>query len=337
MFRLIFFTISFCLITVSGIAQQKRFTYSEEKMGSPFTIIFYSNDSLIANEIAGKAFLLVDSMVTIFSDYIDSSELNRLCARAGSGSPVVVSPSLFDIILKSKIAYEKSQGTFDITLGPLTKLWRNARKNKLFPTDKMVKEKRILTGFNKVKVDTVTKTVELTVGGMQLDLGGIAQGYIAQKVIDFLQLNKLNNALVDVSGDITTIGKPPGTEGWTIGVNIPGDAEALLTRQLLVSNKTVTTSGDLFQFMEYNNKRYSHIIDPRTGYGITVQKNVTVIADDGTIADWLTKACSLLSKQKAKKLVRSVNAELLVVTRKKTKLGYFSSKGFKQHWKSNKL
>jgi FAD:protein FMN transferase len=338
LFRLIFISIALSLFSGASIGQQKRFTYSASKMGSPFTIILYSGDSAQAARISTNAFLLVDSLVNIFSDYIDSSELNRLCARAGNMSgPVVVSPALFDIILQSKIAFEKSRGTFDITLGPLSKLWRTARKNNLFPPDKIVQEKRALTGFDKIELDTVNKTVKLALPGMQLDLGGIAQGYIAQKVINFLRLHNINNALVNVSGDITAIGKPPGTNGWSIGVNIPGDAEALLNKQILISDKAVTTSGDVYQYMTYNNKRYSHIIDPRTGYGITVQKNVTVIADDGTSADWLTKACTLLSKNKAKKLVRSFNAELLIVTLKKTKLAYFSSKGFKQYWKSNNL
>jgi thiamine biosynthesis lipoprotein len=321
-------------MTLVSHTQPKRFAFSQPKMGSPFNIIFYFDDSLQANTIAHQCFQLVDSFVNIYSDYLDSSELNRLCAKAGkTNNPVIVSPALFDILLLSKTAFEKSCGTFDITLGPLTRLWRKARKEKIFPTDNLVKEKLALTGFKKIRIDTSTHGIELLQPGIQLDLGGIAQGYIAQQVIDFLKTKNIVVALVDVSGDIVTIGAPPNTNGWTVGVNVPEKTDELLKQPLLISNKAVTTSGDVYQFMEHDGKRYSHIVDPRTGYGITSQKNVTVIASDGTTADWLTKPCSILSARKAKKLAQSLQAEVLITQIKKGKLIYHMTKGFDRYWK----
>ncbi len=332
--RLFFFTF-FLLTALPGYAQQKRFTFSETKMGSPFNIIFYSNDSLQANIIAMQCFQLVDSLVIIYSDYLDSSELNKLCATAGKANkPVAVSPALFDILAISKTAGEKSGGTFDITLGPLTKLWRKARKEKTFPSDEAVKEKLALTGFKKVIIDSISHGIQLLQRGMQLDLGGIAQGYIGQQVIDLLKTKSIVNALVDVSGDIVVIGAPPGTNGWTVGINVPEKTDELQERKLLISNKAVTTSGDAYQFMEHDGKKYSHILDPRTGYGITSQKNVTVIAGDGTTADWLTKACSILPTRKAKKLAHSLHAEVLIAQIKKGKLVFHTTEGFARYWKS---
>ncbi|CAN5461811.1 FAD:protein FMN transferase [soil metagenome] len=332
------FIVAFCLTIVCNCyAQEKRFVFAEPKMGSPFQIIFYDTDSFNANKLAKQSFALVDSLVYIFSDYNDSSELNRLCATAGKTiEPVSVSPALYDILQLSKIAHEKSDGTFDITLGPLTKLWRKARKEKQFPSDSLVKEKLRLTGFSKIKIDTVTKKVMLLQMGMQLDLGGIAQGYIAQKVIDFLRSKNINTALVDVSGDIVACGTPPATNGWSIGINIPEHENEMLHRHLSICNKAVTTSGDVYQFMEHDGKHYSHLIDPQTGYGITTQKNVTVIASDGTTADWLTKACSILSIRKAKKLAHSCKAELLIGTLKKGEPVFLSTKGFKKYWNRDK-
>jgi thiamine biosynthesis lipoprotein len=322
-------------ITDCCYPQQSRFEFTAAKMGSPFRIILYEYDSLMATHIAQQSFNLVDSLAYIFSDYIDSSELNRVCARAGKTSePVPVSTAFYEIIQQAKIAYAKSEGTFDITLGPLTKLWRKARKENTFPTDSMVKEKLQLTGFNKIIIDTAIKSIRLIQAGMQLDLGGIAQGYIAQQVINYLKTKNITAALVDVSGDIVAIGAPPRTSGWTVGINVPGEKERLQTNNLVITNKAVTTSGDVYQYMEHGNKRYSHIIDPKTGYGITSQKNITVIASDGITADWLTKACSLLSFRKAKKLVQSFNAELLVATIENGKPVYRSTKHFKQYWKT---
>jgi FAD:protein FMN transferase len=290
-------------------------------MGSPFNIILYAPDSLGASETAFAAFKLVDSLVLIFSDYIDSSELNRLCTTADKTDAVfIASPALFDILLQSRYAFEKSRGRFDITLGPVTRLWRKARKENKWPSKKSVKEKLAFSGFNKIKLDEVTHSVYLEQAGMQLDLGGIAQGYIAQKVIDLLISENIRDALVDVSGDIAAIGAPTGSSGWTMAVNIPGEADRFLPKYLLVSNHSVTTSGDVYQYMMHNGKKYSHVIDPRTGYGITSQKNVTVISNDCTMADWLTKACSLLPVKKAKKLANELGAKVLIAELKNEKL-----------------
>lgn len=303
------------------------------KMGSPFTIIFYDADSLQAAASAKKCFTLVDSLVNIFSDYIDSSELNRLCARAGNNIPFACSPALFDILLQSKYGYEKSMGSFDITLGPVTRLWRKARKEKIFPAPALVQEKLLLTGFSKMSMDAVAHTVVLRQAGMQLDLGGIGQGYIAQQVMKCLQQQHIENALIDVSGDIVCTGMPPGTKGWTVAINVPESNDELLPRQLRITNTAVTTSGDVYQYMEHNGKRYSHIVDPATGYGITSQRNVTVIAGDGTTADWFTKACSILPVAKAKKLAASLHAEFLIAEIKKGKLVFQMSEGFAKYWK----
>ena len=328
---LLFFILLF--IGLSANAQLQRFSFTESKMGSPFTIIFYDNDSVRARFIAQNCFQRVDSLVNIFSDYIDSSELNRLCAHAGTGLYFKCSPLLFDMLLKSKYAYEKSKGSFDITLGPVTRLWRRARKEKIFPAKTLVKEKLALTGCQKIQLDTLTHTVCLQQAGMQLDLGGIGQGYIAQEVIDFLKHQHIDNALVNASGDIVCTGTPPGTQGWTIAVNVPESEDELLPDQLLIANRSVTTSGDVYQYMEHHGKRYSHIVDPATGYGITSQKNVTVIAGDGTTADWLTKACSILPINTAKELAAHLHAALLIAEVRKGKPVLYMSKGFAQYWK----
>jgi len=331
--------ICICLvISITGFTQQKRFSFNELKMGSPFTIIFYSDDSAKAARLASRCFKLVDSLVLIYSDYIDSSELCRLSATSGPDAlPVKVSPALLDILVLSHIAFEKSNGAFDITIGPLVKVWRKARKTKEFPDSEAVKAARSHVGFNNLLIDTVNKTVRLLKPGMQLDLGGIAQGYMAQKTIDLLQSEGVKQALVNVSGDIVVSGAPPGTKGWLVGINVPELADELIPRKLLLHNKSVTTSGDVYQFLEHAGKKYSHIIDPRSGYGITSQRNVTAIANDGTTADWLATACSILTIKQAKKLAAQMDAEVLVGQIKKGKLVFSATKGFKRYWKGQKL
>lgn len=329
MFFRIFFTAVFLCAALQVPAQLKRFSFTESKMGAPFNIVLFCNDSTKANQIAKQSFNLVDSFVLIFSDYIDSSELVKLNNTAVANA----SPALLDIFILSKKAFDKSHGAFDITMGALTKLWRKSRKEKIFPTDEAVQLKRKLTGFNKMIIDTAGKKITVTKPGMQLDLGGIAQGYIAQKIIDYLRTQNINHALVNVSGDIVMSDAPPGTKGWTVGINVPETTDELLPQKLLLHNMAVTTSGDAYQFMEHNGKRYSHIIDPRTGYGVISQRNVTVIANDGTIADWLATACSILSIKKAKKLAAKMNAVVLITENKNDKIIFYSSKGFNRYFK----
>ena len=172
---------------------------------------------------------------------------------------------------------------------------------------------------------------------MSIDLGGIAKGWIAQKIIDFLRTQNIVNALADAGGDIAMSAAPAGTQGWTIGVNIPERQEELLDQSLLLQNKSVATSGDAYQYVEKDGKRYSHIVDPQTGFGVTFQRNVTIIANDGATADWLATACSILPIKKAKKLAIKMGAELLIAANKNDKFVFYSTKGFNQYWKQRVL
>ena len=334
MFSKVSFIVFFVCLVFVGNAQISRFSFTESKMGAPFTIIFYSNDSIQAASIAKRCFALVDSFNFIFSDYIDSSELSKLSKSAGVNSlPVSLSPAMYDILIQSKKAFELSEGAFDITMGPLSKLWRKARRQHQFPADSTVKRIRNLIGFDKLVFDTLQKTIRLTQEGMQLDLGGIAQGYVAQKVINFLHSQGVNNALVNASGDIVVSGAPINKDGWVVGVNIPEKTAELLNQKLLLKNRAITTSGDAYQYIEKDGIRYSHIINPASGYGVTFQRNVTVIAADGTTADWLATACSILSLKKAKKLASLLGAEVLIAEIKRGRLLFNSTKGFRFFWK----
>ncbi|MDB5209418.1 MAG: FAD:protein transferase [Sediminibacterium sp.] len=238
-----------------------------------------------------------------------------------------------DIVLRSQVAYKKSKGAFDITVGALSQLWRKARKEKIFPGKAMIDEKRKLVGFDQLLIDKTRSSVTIPRFGMRLDLGGIAKGYIAQKVIDLLKQNGIEQALADAGGDMAMSNAPMGSNGWVVGVNVPETTDDLLPKKLELQNMAVATSGDAYQYMEHNGLKYSHIINPRTGYGIHSQRNVTVIAKDGADADWLATACSILPIEDAKKLAVSMHAELLITVLDKGKIVYYSTKGFGRYWK----
>lgn len=326
--------LSLLCISIAHIcdAQLQRFSFSKEKMGSPFNVIFYANNRMQADSLAVNCFALVDTLNAHFSDYDTSSELSRLSTHGGSG-PQWVSPVMLDILLLSQNAYSKSGGAFDITIGPLSRLWRKARKEKIFSALQDVLDKKALVNFSKLKIDRKKSELNLPISGMLLDLGGIAKGYAAQVVIDLLKENGITHALADAGGDMAMSEAPPGTKGWMIGVNVPETTNDLLPKNLLLENIAVATSGDAFQYMEHEGKKYSHITDPRTGYGITSQRNVTVIAKDGATADWLATACSIVSFKSVKQLAVENKAAVLITVLKKGKVTYHSFGGFDRYWK----
>jgi thiamine biosynthesis lipoprotein len=244
---------------------------------------------------------------------------------------------MLDLVQKSQYAYIQSKGAYDISIGPLSSLWRNARKAKLFPEVSTVIATKKLVGFAQVKINKRLGTIFLPNANMQLDFGGIAKGYIAQWVINFLKANGIQQALVDAGGDIVMSGPPLNQKGWLIGVNLPETTDQLLNKKLQLSNCSVATSGDVYQFIEYKGVKYSHIINPLTGYGVTNLRNVTIVAKTGATADWLATACSILPIKEAKQLAISHQAALLITTLKNGKLVFEATPNFKNYWQTTNI
>lgn len=317
-------------------AQTRKFSYSEMKMGSAFNLIIVSADSNKANHLARKSYELVDSLNHIFSNYDSSSELSKINASAGL-LPYKMSTAMLDLVQKSQYAYIQSKGAYDISIGPLSSLWRNARKAKLFPEASTVLATKKLVGFAQIKINKRLGTIFLPSVDMQLDFGGIAKGYIAQWVINFLKANGIQQALVDAGGDIVMSGPPLNQQGWLIGVNLPETTDQLLNKKLQLSNCSVATSGDVYQFIEYKGVKYSHIINPLTGYGVTNLRNVTIVAKTGATADWLATACSILPIKEAKQLAISHQAALLITTLKNGKLVFEATPNFKNYWQTTNI
>ena len=329
-FRLTIFAV-FVLVSITADAQESRFSFSEQKMGSPLNIIFYAQDSVIANKQARACFELIDSLNHIFSNYDSSSELTSINNNAGIAKNIA-SPLMWELIMQSKEAYIKSKGAYNIAMGPLTQLWRTARRLKQFPNQVQIKNKLLLCDFNKIQFNNQDHSIYLSAKGMQLDFGGIGKGYIAQKVVDYLKKEGVTASLVDAGGDIVFGDAPPNKKGWIVGVNQPEKTDDLLPEKLQLHNMSVATSGDVYQFIEHAGKKYSHIINPLTGYGVTSLRNVTVIANNGADADWLATACSILPINEAKRLALSLHAELLITESVNNQLKRNNTKGFDKYW-----
>lgn len=280
-----------------------RYEYSQVHMGMPFALVLYAPDEMSANLAAAAAYERIAQIDQVMSDYKPESELSRLTATAGEGKAVPVSDDLWRVLAASQKLSEQSSGAFDITVGPYVKLWRRARREHEFPSEKRLNEAREAVGFTYLKLDTEAQTALLERPGMRLDLGGIAVGYALDEALKALKAHGISRALLDGSGDVLAGDPPPGKTGWRLGIAAP-DANASPTRFITLANRAATTAGDTYQFVELDGRRFSHVIDPRTGLGLTTRLGVTVIAPDAVTADSLDTALSVLGADEGLRLLK---------------------------------
>ncbi len=276
-------------------ATPTRFQYTEVHMGVQTRIVLYADGEAEAERAAASAFRRIAQLEDVMSDYRPSSELMRMCARAGQG-PVPVSRDLFQVLLRCRELWERSDGAFDPTVGPIVALWRQARKSGRLPAEPDLEAARRLVGFRNVTLDARHRTVALAVPGMKLDLGGIAKGLACDAALAEVRRHGIRRAMVEMGGDIVVGARPPGMRGWRIAVPVAGSVMEL-------TDCAVSTSGDVEQFVEFAGVRYSHIVDPHTGLGLTRRIAVTVIAPRGELSDGLSTAISVMGEEAGKRLV----------------------------------
>jgi len=311
--------------------EPRRFVFDQPHMGTKFRIVLYAADQATADAAAQAAFARVAELNRIMSDYDSNSELMRLCAANAktAGKPSKISDELFFVLSKAREVSEKSDGVFDVTVGPLTHLWRLARKTQKLPDAKELAEAKSRVGYKKLELDPKTKSVRLLTPGMQLDLGGIAKGYAADEALAVLKKRGIGSALVAAGGDIAVSDAPPNAVGWKI--DVAPLVKSNTDYSLVIANAAVSTSGDAEQFALIDGVRYSHIVDPRTGLGQTGRRSVTVVAKQGIAADPLTKAVALLDPEKALELIEATGgAAALIVLQKDGRQEVRESKRLKE-------
>jgi FAD:protein FMN transferase len=295
------------LATGAGASELRLFESVEPAMGTLFQIKLYATGETVAAEAFRAAFDRVRELDSALSDYKPDSELNRI-ARTAVQHPLPVSDDLFRVLAASQKLAEETNGAFDVTLGPVIRLWREARRTGRPPDPAALREAAARCGYRKLRLDTANRTASLAMAGMQLDLGGIAKGYAADAALAVLKGLGITRALVAASGDLAFGDPPPGRRGWKIGVQ---------SETLELSNTAVSTSGDQEQGLDANGRRYSHIIDPVSRAGLTDRITVTIVAPRGVQADSLATAVSVLGASRGLEFVEGQDgiAALIVVRR----------------------
>lgn len=286
-----------------------RYARSEGHMGVEFEVVLYASSQREADAAIDQAMARIAALNKTLSDYDLESELSKLSASSttathsiGPFPAVRVSDDLWSVLSASQRISAASDGAFDITLGQLTKLWRRARRWKELPEAEALAKTRATVGYQNIRLNAADQSVQLLRPDMRLDLGGIAKGYAADEALAVIKKCGFQRALVRASGDIAVGEAPPGETGWRIGI-APLDPNQPPHRFVILAKAAISTSGDAQQHLVVNGRRYSHILDPRSGMPVEGRSSVTVIAPTGTLADGLATAASVLGPDSSPALV----------------------------------
>ena len=275
-----------------------RYEYDFVTMGMKFHLVVYAPDEQSVARGIKDAEARVRHLDHVMSDYHTESELSQLCENSGPGRPIKLSPELYDVLARSLELSQETDGVFDVTIGPVIQLWRTARRTKRLPPPELLAKARERVGWRAVHLDPLARTAQLARDDMQLDLGGIAAGYACDEVLAVLRSHGLPRALIDASGDVAVGDPPPDRAGWTVTIaGLSGRVDSGGSHTVVLRNASITTSGDARQFVEIDGRRYSHIVDPRTGLGLSTRSSTTIIAPTGWQADSYATAVNLLGAE----------------------------------------
>ncbi|MFH0824474.1 MAG: FAD:protein FMN transferase [Pseudomonadota bacterium] len=233
-----------------------------------------------------------------------ASALSAVNDAAGKG-PVKCDKELLAIIRRALDISRRSDGAFDPTVGPLTKMWGFSGGEPRVPEPEHIREALPKVGWHLVKVDEAAGTVELPMEGMSLDLGGIAKGYALERAVEVIARHNIPAALINAGGDITAVGEKEPGKPWRVGVQDPRDRRAIRA-VVELKDRSIVTSGDYERFLIKDDRRYHHILNPKTGYPVEGIRSVTIMTSDRTIPDGLAAAVFVLGTEKGLKLAESM-------------------------------
>lgn len=317
--------------TPATSAAWQRFAYEGLKLGSDYRLVLYAVDRPTADAAARAAEAEIDRLDQVFSDYKADSEISKLSRRTADGpmaEPASISPDLHHVLAFSQAMSAATDGAVDVTVGPYVQLWRRSRRQQQLPTPERLAAVRPSVGWNQLQIHpqpsleslqtasdptAVGPTAKLLAKDMRLDVGGVATGYISDRVLSVLRQRGITSAICDLSGDLAVGDPPPGRTGWTVGVRSLTEP-TLNAEYLSVRNCGVSTSGDTYRFIEIDGVRYSHIVDTRTGLGLTRRIGATAVARDGLTADAAVTAICVTGVDRAKLLLQKLNAEARMVS-----------------------
>lgn len=307
--------LAFVWVASPVASELQRFEAVEPHMGTLARITVYADDIDAARTAIRAGFDRIRALDDILSDYKTDSELSRLTTSA-VGRAVPVSDDLFTVLRAAQRLAQATDGAFDATQGPVTRVWREARRTGRRPEPAALAAAAGRSGHRLLHLDEAARTVQLDRPGMALDVGAIGKGHAASEALAAITRSGVRSALVAVSGDLACSDAPPGRRGWRIGIHALAADVTSIPQMLELTHAAVSTSGNASQYLDVDGRRYSHVIDPATATGLVDDLTVTVIAPHGLEADGVDTAVSVLGAARGLALVESMpDVAALVVHR----------------------
>ena len=298
--------IFYILILATGSAfSQQIFKKKQSLLGSPFEITVVAIDSVEGANYTTMAINEVKRIENLISDWIPSSQISNVNQNAGI-APVIVDKEVYDLVERAINISKLTSGAFDISYASMDRIWKFDGSMKEMPSEEAIKKSVEKVGYQNIILNPNDTSIFLKNKGMKLGLGGIGQGYIADKIKVLLQEKGCKAGLVNVSGDINTWGKQPNGEMWTVGIVNPMNKNKVFATFPL-DDSAVETSGSYEKYVTFNGKRYSHIIDPRTGYPSSGIISVSVFAKQTELADALATGIFVLGIEVGLDLINQLN------------------------------
>jgi len=306
---LLFFFSSILLLSCSS-PQERLYKETRDSMYTIVSITVSASSPDKAKKAVNEAFKELDRLEKLLNYYSEESEITAINKKAGI-EPVTVSPETFDIISKAVFVSEKTEGAFDITMGPVIALWDFY--NAVLPDAASIKEKLKWIGYTNILLNKEKSTVFLKKKGFEINLGGIIKGYAADKAVEILKKHGIKSGTVAIAGDIKTFGKRPDGTPWRIGIQHPRHDEIIAVVNL--SDAAISTSGDYVRFFIKDGKRYHHLLNPKTGYPAYECQSVTIIAEDAAYADALSTGIFILGPQKGLEVLKKLGFDSVIIDR----------------------
>ena len=309
-----FFILLSCFFIDENIngKENRLHTFSHPCMGTIFKVSVHSEKSRNkVEDIVQGSFKIAGEMDDRFSDYSAESEVSKF-NKQESHIPFKISSELLELLTISQSLYHKTSASFEPAAGALTQLWRLSRKTKRLPDQKTLSLAIKASSFASLIIDRKNKTLTKKDHLTRLDFGGIAKGYTADKMLNYLQEHDLKSCSISAGGDVIVGDPPPGRLYWIIKINPFGDSNSE-TMRVKLSNAAVSTSGNVEQFIQIGGKKYSHIVNPKNGLGLTTNHAAVVISNKGSMSDALATSISILGKSGLKILDHFPNTEAAII------------------------
>lgn len=303
----------YIIFLVQEVTAQHQKTHNFKAMGVAYSITLIHTDSIHLDSALLAAQSKINEIEQQISSWLPNSETSKINQNAGI-QPVKVSTRLFQLIQRSLKISKLTNGAFDISFASMDKIWRFDGSQTTFPDSATVQQAISKINYQNIILNKEKQTVFLKEKGMKIGFGGIGKGFAADKVKRFLVKNfQIQSGIINAGGDLIAWGQPLNNKNWQVGIADPNQRKKVIG-WLDINETAIVTSGDYEKYILYNNKRYSHIINPKTGYPTTGIRSITVVCEFAEIADAFATAIFVLGIQKGLALINDLNGvECLII------------------------